>query len=392
VRISSLLAILSSSVFLLSCSDGAGTNPFKGDGTDGTGPGVTDPDDDQANPNQSEILLDDATTGLVANRFTFVEGATEADNEIIINNLPFDGTGETRYLFVNSDALGSTGALFPAGAEFDDVKKIYVFENETILNEDGNPISAQDDYVALAINTDSMEAAVVGTAVYAEEGYRGAIVRRKVTDITLPSDGLYVFRGVYAGQRTFIERGGLELVQGDVEMNLDMADFDITGATRGTIFNRVRKGADGSTGLSLPSIDLAVTDDGVDGIIEEGSATTYDPNGDIRDSGSFTGMLGASDSTELAGTVDINGVAEIRRVSYRVGTLADGQITSLSDAQRETIIQALEDGVVPPFIDTTDGVANVVSSEVTSEIFQTDFNASEVGVFITKETERALND
>ncbi|WP_420860863.1 hypothetical protein [Algirhabdus cladophorae] len=380
--------ILAGALGLAACSDGSGTNPFKAEEEEPVADAVVDPvaTIDPVNPNVSEDaqFAFDETDGLVMNSFEF----DAATNSIVINNLPFDGPGPTEYTLsavAGSDtAIASTDATIATLAEFADVRSVRIYENVKLTGTDASV--AQDPYYALFIRTDNFEASTTATSVYRDAGYGGALVQRLEKDVTVPTNGLYVFRGVYAGQRTFRGRGGLELVQGDAIMRYDAINFDLTGAVSGTIQNRVRKGIDGSVGASLPTITLAVTPDGLDGVVNEGGASTSF-EGNARDTGTYTALLGATDATELAGYIVMDGVAEIQRVNYDQATFVDGSKSELTEAQRNIIIADLEAGRTATVF-TIDPASdpNIASVETISEVFQTDYNARETGVFVTKQT------
>jgi len=344
VQKSNLFAFIVSGAVLAACADGGGTNPFKDNETD------TDTD----------------------------------SNQITINNLPFDGAEPTPY-FLDSDIelawVADAGSNQPNGAAFRNARVYRNFEN---------PDEFLDRYFAILIRSDNMQVGSTATPEYADFGYGGALVERLTADVTMPNDGqIYNYAGVYAGQRVFSNRGGLELVQGNARLQLDLADFDFTGAVRGNITERVRRRPDGGLGAVLPDLQLVIEGDGSDGDFEGGTALTkftpFDGGTQDRDTGSFSGTFGGPNGEELGGFVIIEGVAEIRNVSYDVATYNDGRpVSSLSDAQRASIITALGNGVDPPSytIDPNSDPAIVSVTSVT-EVFQTDFNARETGIFLT---------
>lgn len=304
---------------------------------------------------------------------------------ITINNLPFDGAGETEYELNPTITLASTDASITGDPNFAQFLNARVYENVKTGN------TAQDRYYAVLIKSDNMVTGSIATPVYADFGYGGAVIKRITTGVTMPSgEALYTYAGVYAGQRVFSDRGGLEIVQGNATLELDTRDFDITGAVRGDITDRVRVFADNSRGASLPDIELVITDDGLDGKVESGIAQTQFTNqttgiAEIRDTGEYTATFGGPNGEELGGFVIIEGVAAIRNVTYDVATLADGTRSTLSEAQVAQIQQALRQGIDPPSLTTYDtSDASNTDRGTETAVFKTEGNARETGVFLTK--------
>jgi hypothetical protein len=115
-------------------------------------------------------------------------------------------------------------------------------------------------------------------------GFGGYIYARN-GDTVIPTSGQAQLTGDYAGIRTFSGTGGLELTQGDVEIAIDLRDFNENDAVRGTIDNRTAFASDGSS-ISLGGTDQLVLPPLL--FVIEGSGT------DLLESGEFSGALNNS--------------------------------------------------------------------------------------------------
>lgn len=181
---------------LTACS---GTQPFDFDAEFEEETEVVDPTD--PNVTVDSKFAFDREAGLTMNSVTVVEN-TDGSNHLLINNLPFDGP-EGRYDFVS--ALGAGGVY---GSQ----------QTET---------TGQVKHYAVFISSTHIEAAAAAGEDWVNFGYGGANINRD--SFSLPNDGEYVYTGDYVGVRTFEDRAGLELVDGDVRILLDVNDFDPVG-------------------------------------------------------------------------------------------------------------------------------------------------------------------
>ena len=370
---------------LLTACDGAQPFTFGANGVDETEDTI---DLQDPNVDVNSKFLYDPNSGMVMNSVAY-----DAENdELVINNLPFDGpTG--RYDHRRVLASGSiTSDLY------DNIDRRTSTE-------------AQVRHYAVYVRSEHLEAtAALGN--WANFGYGGANLTRDGFD--LPQDGEYVFVGTYAGLRSFSDRGGIEIITGDVRILLDVNDFDpfegIQGAITGTIFNRDVTTPDGSVREGLPSVDLAVVEfSTADGTFVDGSATTFFPDGSPRDTGSFEGLLAGPDSAELGAHILIEGTANFQQVRYQSvtyeipqddivipgipGVTADqvievapivGQYDALNSDNLEFYQTQVDNGIPVPLIgynaaDLPEG-AQVIEVEIETQDISSDFNAQEVGV------------
>lgn len=384
---SRLFAVLAATTALAACD---GANPFQTvefeGNTEELAPGDPNTDVD------SKFAFDPAAN-LTMNAVEY----DEANNELVINNLPFDGP-DGRYDFFETLPNGS---------------RVYASRR--------TPTTGQIQHFAVFIRTDYFEATSAAGRDWIGFGNSGANVTR--SDFELPgTTGEYVYRGTYAATRTFSERSGIEIVYGDVELLLDELDFDPSGELQGdiigTVFNRERAGAAGAAGLGdLPNIVLAeVSFDTEDGTWADGQATTFLNDGNIRSSGTHEGLIGGPNGEEIGGYSIITGTADVQTVRYQVvryrivtevpvfdvltglpildpdtgeqvvnELITEGVSSGLDDVE----IQILQDQInnrqnVVDFLPAT-GVpagAQIVSDEELEFDIATDYDAREIGVFV----------
>ncbi|NBT32043.1 MAG: hypothetical protein EBT13_09130 [Rhodobacteraceae bacterium] len=183
-----LVAAVTGFTLLAACD---GTNPFM---TATVPDGSTEPlEPGDPNTTVSSKFLWDPARSLTMNSVVY----DEATDTLTINNLPFDG---------------------PDG-KYDHVADA----------PDGTPIYASRQtsttgllkHYALFLRSDYIEATAAGSGDWGDYGNAGANVNR--SSFSLPSSGEYVYVGDYAGLRTFDEKGGIELVTGDIELILETA-------------------------------------------------------------------------------------------------------------------------------------------------------------------------
>lgn len=384
---SRLFAVLAATTALAACD---GANPFQtvefnGD-TEELAPGDPNTDVD------SKFAFNPAAN-LTMNAVEY----DEANNELVINNLPFDGP-DGRYDFFET---------LPNGT------RVYASRQ--------TPTTGQIQHFAVFIRTDYFEASAAAGRDWIGFGNSGANVTR--SDFELPgTTGEYIYRGTYAATRTFSERSGIEIVYGDVELLLDELDFDPSGELQGdivgTVFNRERGGAAGAAGLGdLPNIVLAeVSFDTEDGTWTDGQATTFLRDGNVRSSGTHEGLIGGPNGEEIGGYSIITGTADVQTVRYQVvryrivteipvfdvltglpildpdtgeqvvnELITEGVSSGLDDVE----IQILQDQInnrqnVVDFLPAT-GVpagAEIVSDQELEFDIATDYDAREIGVFV----------
>lgn len=377
-RISAALML---TLLMVGCGDG---QPFFKDAVE-----ELDPDIDPQDPNTD-----------VNNKFAFnlsenltlnsIEYDAEND-ELVINNLPFDGP-EGRYDFTRN--LNIDARLYESRR---------------------TPTTGRIKHYAVYIPGNYVEAAAAVGSDWIQFGYGGANINRD--EYALPADGEYVYVGTYAGIRSFDDRSGLELVNGTARILLDINDLDpsgeIQGSIVGSISGRTRENLTYGASAALPSISLERVSFNTDnGTFFEAGATTFDFDGKPRDTGTYEGMLAGPEGQEIAAHVIISGTAYIERFSYETveyeltteqnvpaginpftgevvevtETVTTTGTFSSYDANEADRLQAIVDGGgtlrnrTVSASDLPDG-AQVTGRQMIEIEFKSDFNAREIGVF-----------
>jgi len=362
-----LVAGLAAAALLGGC--GSGSNPFEGDApAEPTDTTTEDPNIDPTDPNVdvNSRFLFDTGQDLTMNSVTF----DEVNNQLIINNLPFDGP-EQIY-----DNIGSRNE-----AEFFASRK--------------TPTTGRIQHYAVFVKRDDLEATAAAGAEWGDFGFGGANIKRD--SFNLPANGEYVYTGVYAGVRTFDDRTGLHLVTGDAELLLDINDLDpaagLQGNIVGSVSNRTRTLPDGTALAGLPNLILnSVTFNTETGVFEGGTANTFTPDGNIRDNGSYEGLIAGVNGEEIGALTLIEGVAELQTVSFETvefevvtptGTTT-GTANALTPEARVTVQALVDAGFESPVVrvqaaDLPTG-AVITSTTIDTQEFRSDFNARELGV------------
>jgi len=270
---------LSLVALLAACGDG---QPF--DFTDG---------DESADADTSEdnYYADDLNEDLTMNALIYNEGDPNdpTDDTLTVNNLPFDGSD------IDEGAYDKTTAT--AGS-YD------VYESV------GAGQGGDRTYFAVFRRTSNSQVAAVGTGDYIGFGFGGATAQR-LGNTNLPSDGEYTYTGEYAAVRITTADGGtddVEFVSGDVTMNVDIADFDETGAVEGIIDDRILYD---NTGTQIGTIDgyisLATAQIDFENEATLSSTAIAIENGEEIAIGNWQAVFTGPDGEEIAGFLVIEG-------------------------------------------------------------------------------------
>ncbi len=257
---------------LVACGDG---NPYSGD--DGA-------DEDSGRNHYGDSLNDDLTMN---------DLSYDSDSdELVINNLPFDGA-DGRYTRNPEKDIG----------------------NDISVYESARPIGSRIGYYAVFRRSGSgnAQAAAVGTNRYTSYGFGGATAQRLNGNTNLPNEGEYVFTGQYAAIRIQGSGGGEQYVSGHADIDIDIKDFDTTGAVEGIISNRKLYDRNGTFVQDLADyVQLATAQINFEnGSIESSTATIIDADGESEASGEWKGVFAGPDGKEMAGilVVESRGVA-----------------------------------------------------------------------------------
>lgn len=200
---------------LLGACDG---NPFEAGsgGPDITGnpsvstlPGTTNPTS-RGEITRTEARVTDAGEDY-GNGFAESYSYDAAGDTFSVDNLAFDGAN----VYTRSPTFPTVGdaGLYQAAAVYEDAQT-------------GQQID-QFSYRALygVSRTGRTSFAIVRTGGYVPFGFGGFIYSRD-GGVVLPTTGQARYNGNYSGLRDFSGRGGMQVVQGDMQMSIDFNDFN----------------------------------------------------------------------------------------------------------------------------------------------------------------------
>jgi hypothetical protein len=216
-----------------------------------------------------------------------------AADEIVINNIPFDGP-DGRY--------GRAGTL-PNG--------FGRYESQQTLT------TGRRQYFAVFRRSDSgfAQAGAVASPDYRSFGFGGVTAQRTTARVRLPGEGEYVYTGEYAAVRVFdlSQAGGVDEAQhitGRVQLDVDVEDFDVVGAVEGIISDRMLFAADGTPlGVLDDYIALATAEiDFANATIRPSAASGISfADSQVITEGDWAGVFAGPNGEEVAGIVILTG-------------------------------------------------------------------------------------
>ncbi|WP_323766824.1 hypothetical protein [Antarctobacter sp.] len=277
---------------------GTGAQPLiaEPDAVDG---GTVDPDADPDPDNLYTSELKNASDDLKVNEMAFDPDT----GELVFNNLPFDSdkvvAGENVYTrnAAPSAALATTG--------FDAYR-----------NAAGPRATQQYFAVFRRSVTGFSEVGAVGSGRYMSFGFGGAAAKRLSGDGALPdTNDSYVFTGEYAAVRTVVDDDlndtRIEYVSGVSLIDVDIQDFDVSGAVEGLIVSREFFDANGVNIADLSRADflsLATAEINFDTwTISSSDASAVRSDGEVTQSGSWSGLFAGPNGEEVVGIVVVEG-------------------------------------------------------------------------------------
>lgn len=360
-----------------------GENPFQVEATSPTGETeVIDPIDPNTDVNNRFAF--DTSRNITMNSVVFDDNGTAADptdDTLVINNLPFDGPDGVYDDVAGADTVNARG------------QRTNIFQNrEDVIN-------GEMQYYAVMVRSDYLEATSAAGRNWGDFGFAGANLNRSEYTAPTTPETSYEYIGVYAATRTYDDRGGIELIRGDVRLLLDVGDLDpnfpgegLQGAIVGTVTGRTRDANGDSLVGDLPDISLTVVSfNTATGVWEDEEAFTYF-DGDVRDTGTHSGLIAGPNAEEMGGYVVMEGAADIQEYTYEVveWQALDGSTgtTSALEGLDPDFLQNQVNAGTPIgnlTVDPSDlppGATETGSTVFTDDI-STDYNAREIGVFVT---------
>ena len=280
-------------VAVLAGCGGGGSNPITGGPVTG-GTGIGDDSLGGADSSSGAVYASGLNDSLTANSISY----DADDDELIVNNIPFDGA-DGRYARELGVGFGTTGAQ--AYRSITGARQYYAIFQQT----------ASGNAQTTAIATDS----------YINFGFGGGAAQRINTTVTLPGVGEFTYTGTYAGVRTTnvggVGPGIVSYVTGDARIEVDILDFDVTGAVEGVVGPRTLYDLDGNPiaiggvgGIALVTTNI----DFANAAIIQGTANGFelDPATGILEpiqNGSYTGVFAGDNANEVAIIISMEGTS-----------------------------------------------------------------------------------
>lgn len=334
---SRFLAALPLTFFLAAC--GGGSNPLNGNdvaaGTGTTTPTTTGldlPPGTVAPTPSSAIERYEAKDG-DGNGYAQSVSYDAATDRFLVDNLAFDG--ENAYPETTTALVQTLASPF----------KVYENEETVVDDVNGQPIT---QFVNRAIygksTSGSVEFAIVRTGSYVGYGFGGFVYRRadnSGVSLPLPTTGQATFAGNYAAVRDFNGRSDLEYATGDVNIDIDLADFNEGDGVKGYVTNRKVYDLAGNdiTASVIAGIETDSTSGGGTGSVDSGLRTAdgniptlvfrvgpgvLDTNGELTgnidstilsvnggtqtfETGKYYGVLSGAAPDELVGVIVVEG-------------------------------------------------------------------------------------
>lgn len=259
---------------------------------------AVDPDADADPDTLLSSELDGADADLTVNEMSF----DPATGELVFNNLPFDSNIAVAGENVYTRNAGPSAAL--AGTGFD------AYRNAAGPN-------AGSQYFAVFRRSASgfSEVGTVGSDRYLSFGFGGAVAQRLNGDGSLPAgNDSYIFTGEYAAVRTVVDEATgtrIEYVSGVSLIDVDIQDFDVSGAVEGLIVSREFFDANGVNIGDLSRADflsLATAKINFDTwTISSSDAVAVRSDGESTQSGTWSGLFAGPNGEEVVGIVVVEG-------------------------------------------------------------------------------------
>ena len=293
-------------------------------GVDGV---VTNPDDEVGDGGSIDVgTLPPGTDNPTRTGDIFrFEERNEEDNGGLVTDVSYDAGTDT----FTVDNIAFDGAnVYQRESDVPTLATYAVFEADTTTPDflTGNPVSQIVPYRAILgtsrnLNDDGSARttfAIVHTGGYFSYGFGGYVYERQ-GGATLPTTGQATFEGDYAGVRVYDNAGGLDYVQGEINLDIDFDDFNANDGVKGRVTERQLFDESGAFIENLTNIRWTIVE-GSNTITEDGEIVSdvftveIDPTSNepvINLEGTFTAII-AGDTLELGdGGGEVVGVVKI---------------------------------------------------------------------------------
>lgn len=316
----------------------SGTNPFSTDDEETTTTVTTDETSDAAttddtttaevttdsgDPISSDRTLLPGTVNPSANDSIFRREATSTDSgDGYAESVSYDGATDTFTVDnIAFDGEDPYTVVLDGGGDRFGIGPFSVFESPaTAVDGLTSGEITQLSYRALyGVSDDGNSSiAIIRTGAYIEYGFGGYIFQRE-GGVTLPTSGqaLYTGEDNYGGLRDFNGSGGLEYVNGDMEVRIDFDDFNEGAAVIGVVSNRRVFDMDGidvtndildafgAGTTELPVVNFVIESGVIDsnGEIAGTIQSTNPADSSVFESGNYYAILSGDDATTITGIV-----------------------------------------------------------------------------------------
>ncbi|MEM9851193.1 MAG: hypothetical protein AAF761_04260 [Pseudomonadota bacterium] len=219
------------------------------------------------------------------------------NNTLIVESIPFDDDAfEGRYTRTPALDRGT-------------------YEAYTSTNGD-------DTYVAYydTSTSGSVYSAVLATGDYLDHGFAGATYGRE-GNVTLPSSTQRVtYSGNYVGLRTTQGNApGVDTIQGTANLEADFSDNTVRGSITGRTVVAGGTTNQGGTGETSAGTDIVLANGALDRTDGTFTGAANETDGGLGGTGTYEGIVGAGDASEIAGVMIIT-AGDLRETGSFIAT------------------------------------------------------------------------
>lgn len=319
------IGILCATLALVAGCGDTGTNPFSTAAAAANGEDPNAVTSNTGDPIASNRTILPGTINPSANDSIFrVEARSEESGSGYAESISYDGANDLFYVDnLAFDGAGPYTAVSIGGARLG-IGPFSVFENSAVAVDSLTTANvSQLSYRALyGVAPDGQSSiAIVRTGGFIEYGFGGYIYQRE-GGVVLPESGQALYTGTdnYGGLRDFTGRGGLEYVNGDMEVRIDFNDFNEGAGVAGFVTNRRVFDMNGTDitptilaglggGTQLPTLRFEIQPGVLDSNGEmTGDISSVNPvDGEAYESGKYYAIISGNNAQTVTGVVVVTG-------------------------------------------------------------------------------------